>query len=203
MKNPESLIPQQCTGVENETHHHVTADSEAAAEHMFNRAKARLLQVNEWAVTAEGMSAKFLLCDSVGSALSRPAQQGDFVRIDLPGPGRASNTGYDWVVLDPVEVGIDEAGNPWLVVITRPTADPMSNKPDEPDTAHFFSDASAGIFVIRHCGLRVEGSHYGRNEQPNTDGSFMDKARDLVVAVGAYLGLSQTQWSNLVKGLLA
>jgi hypothetical protein len=30
----------------------------------------------------------------------------------------------------------------------------------------------------------------------------MDKARAAVVTAGAYLGMSDVQWSNLVKGLL-
>ena len=53
-------------------------------------------------------------------------------------------------------------------------------------------------------GVRVEASHYGRNEQPNTgEGGIIDKARALLITIGAYLGLSDMQWSNLIKGLLA
>ncbi len=200
MPDPTSLIPPQKSGIAKEVHHDLTAGSPQEASDIFNRAKTRLRSVNEWAYTAEGVSAKFLLCDAGGNALSRPARQGDIVRIDLPGPHRASDSGYDWVVLDTVEEGADEEGNPWIVLTTRPTTDPTTDKND--DTAHFFSDASTGTFVIRQRGLRVEGSHYGRNELPNTDGSLMDKARAAVVTAGAYLGMSDVQWSNLVKGLL-
>jgi hypothetical protein len=142
-----------------------------------------------------------MLFDAEGNVLSRKAQQGDLVRVDLPGPHRASDSGYDWVILDTLREGIDEDGNPWTILTTRPTGDPLA-KEDKEETAHFFSDASTGTFVIRKKGLRVEGAHYGRNELPNTDGSMLDAARAVLVTAGAYLGLSDLQWSNLVKGLL-
>jgi len=202
MTNPESLIPGQHTGLAKELRHHVDAASAAEADAIFLRAKDRLRSVNSWAGTAEGTSAKFLLCDSEGNALSRKAQQGDLVRIDLPGPHRSSDSGYDWVVLDTVTEGVDGDGNPWAVLTTRPTSDPLA-KQDNGETAHFFSDASTGTFVLRKIGMRVECAHFGRNELPNTDGSLLDKARAVLVTAGAYLGLSDVQWSNLVKGLLA
>jgi hypothetical protein len=202
MANPESLIPAQHTGISKEIHEHIQAVSLEEADAIFNKAKARLLEVNTWAHTAEGTSAKFLLCDSAGHALSRAAQQGDLVRIDLPGPHRSSDSGYDWVILDKVAEGIDEHHNPWAVLSTRPGPDPTAEAVDD-ETAHFFSDTSTGTFLIRKRGLRVEGSHYGRNELPNTDGSVLDTARAMLVTAGAYLGLSDMQWSNLVKGLLS
>ena len=201
MPDPNSLIPEQHTGVAKEVHHHITATSPEDAAVIFDRARARLLQVNEWAHTADGPSAKFLLCDDGGNAISRAARQGDLVRIDLPAPGRKSDTGFDWVRLDPVAEGLDDDGEPWIVLTTRPTADPAA-PPAAEDTAHFFSEASTGTFVIRRRGTRVEGSHYGRNELPNTGGSLLDKARAVMVTIGAYLGLSDVQWNNLVKGLL-
>lgn len=198
-QNPEDLIPTQHTGVAKEVHQHVTAASEDDAAVIFNQAKDRLRSVNEWASISEGHSAKFLLCDHDGTALSRPAQQGDLVRIDVPAPHRQSNSGFDWVTLATVAEGADEGGNPWIVLTTRPTPDPTA---PGADTAHFFDNGSTGTFLIRQHGVRVDGSHYGRNELPNTDGNLADKARALLVTVGAYLGLSDKQWEGLVKGLL-
>jgi hypothetical protein len=200
MPDPKSLIPEQHTGVAKEVHHEVSASSEAEAALIFARAKERLRSVTRWAHTAEGASAKFMLSDRGGNALTRPAEQGDLVRIDLPAPGRASDSGYDWVVLDTVQEGMDDEGYPWIVLTTRPTTDPTT--PGD-DTAHFFNEGSTGTFVIRQRGRVVEGSHYGRNELPNTDGNLIDKARAVMVTAGAYLGLSDVQWSHLVKGLLS
>ena len=202
MVHPESLIPEQHTGISKEIHQHIDAASTEEADELFKKVKGRLVEVNAWAHTAEGTSAKFLLCDYEGNPLNRSAQQGDLVRIDLPGPHRSSDSGYDWVILDLVSEGVDVDGSPWIVLRTRPTSDPQAVKSDD-ETAHFFSDASTGTFVIRRRGLRVEASHYGRNELPNTDGSLLDTARAVLVTAGAYLGLSDIQWSNLVEGLLS
>ena len=202
MTNPESFIPEQHTGLAKEVRHHVDAASTREADVIFARAKDRLQSVNDWLATAEGSSAKFLLCDSDGRALSRKAKQGDLVRVDLPGPHRSSGSGYDWVVIDRLMEGVDEDGSPWALLTTRPTADPLA-KHDNEDTAHFFSRESTGTFVLRQRDKRVEGAHFGRNELPNTDGAMLDKARAVLVTAGAYLGLSDVQWSNLVKGLLA
>jgi hypothetical protein len=198
--NAESYIPRQQEGLAKEVHHVTQAGSEAEAALIFERAKNRLLDVTGWASVADGSSARFLLFDQQGKMLRRMAQQGDLVRIELPAPRRASASGYDWVRLDTVKEGRDEQG-PWIVLTTRPAPDPTAEKPD---TAHFFSDDATGTFVIRQRGNRVEGKHYGRNEQPNTnDGNLLDKARALMVTTGAYLGLSDMQWSNLVKGLIS
>lgn len=197
--NPETLIPEQRKGIAKEVHHVTEAASEAEAARIFQAAKDRLLHVTTWASTAEGVSAHFLLCDKSGHMLDRPARQGDLVRIDLPAPHRATGSGYDWVTLETVQEGIAEDG-PWFVLTTRPASDPTNQ---DADTAHFFAEGSTGTFVIRQRGSIVSGDHYGRNELPNTDGGLLDKARALLVTTGAYLGLSDVQWNNLVKGLIA
>jgi hypothetical protein len=199
--NPESLIPEQKTGVAKHVQHTTETDSVEQAREVFLRAKQRLLQPGTWASTAEGISARFLLYDASGrTVLDRPAQQGNLVRIELPAPNRASGSGSDWVKLDTVKDGEDEEG-PWVVLTTRPTDDPTVA---EDDTAHFFSEDSTGTFLIRQRGTTVTGDHYGRNELPNTEGgSLLDKARAVLVTTGAYLGLSDVQWSNLVKGLIS
>jgi hypothetical protein len=199
MSAPEQLIPEQHKGIAKEVHHEVTAANKEEAEAIYRQARERLLKVNEWAGTAEGVSARFLLCDSSGNAVDRLAQQGDLVRIDLPGPHRSSGSGFDWVILETVKEGQGAEG-PWIVLTTRPAPDPFVEASE--GTAHFFAEGSTGTFLVCQKGNTVEGTHFGRNEMPNTDGSLMDEARAVLVTIGAYLGLSDVQWSNLVKGLL-
>lgn len=195
---PETLIPEQHNGIHKELHEVAELDDAAAAAAVFETATARLRNVNGWTRIAAGESAVFQLCDSSGQPLERDAQQGDLVRVRLPGAKRPDGT-YDWVQLAQLREGEDPEGHPWIVLTTRPVADPTV--PDE-DTAHFFDDGSTGTFIIRQSGNRVEGAHYGRNEQPNTDGGLLEKARALVVTIGAFLGMSDVQWRNLVRGLL-
>ncbi len=200
--NPESLIPEQHEGLAKEVRQVTEAANSAEALRIFQRAKERLLQSACWAATAEGASAKFLLYSPDGrEILHRPAGNGDLVRIDLPAPGRTSASGYDWVRLENIAEGTDDSGAPWISLTTRPMSDPEAKSEG---TAHFFSEGSTGTFIIRLRGNVVEGLHYGRNELPNTEGgNLLDKARAVLVTAGAYLGLSDVQWSNLVKGLIS
>ncbi len=196
--NPETLIPVQREGVAKEIHHLTEAGSKKAAQQIFKRAKERLLQPSAWSAATKGISSSFILYAADGeTALSRPAQSGDLVRIELPG----FHPAYDWVRLEAVMEGTDDEGASWITLSTRPIPDP---KATDEGTAHFFSKNATGTFIIRLAGSSVEGNHYGRNELPNTDGgNILDKARAVLVTAGAYLGLSDVQWSNLLKGLIS
>lgn len=195
---PEKLIPEQYQGIHKEIHEVAEhAEAHVAAE-AFEEAKRRLRNVNGWTRTAVGDSAVFQLCDIDGNPVERDAEQGDLVRIRLPGAKRPDGT-YDWVQLPQIREGVDPDGHAWILLTTKPVADPTATADS---TAHFFDDGSTGTFIIRLNGNNVEGNHYGRNELPNTEGGLLEKARALIVTIGAYLGMSDVQWRNLVKGLL-
>lgn len=195
---PEELIPGQYQGVHKENHLTAEFDNAEAAMERFADAKARLLDVNRWKEFATGDSAEFRLCDMAGKVLDRTAQENDIVRISLPGAKRPDGE-YDWVRLVRIVEGTDPEGHRWILLTTKPIADPTV---EAASTAHFFDDDSSGTFIIRLNGCKVEGNHYGRNELPNTEGGLLEKARALIVTIGAYLGMSDLQWRNLVKGLL-
>lgn len=196
--NPEDLVPAQHEGVHKENHLVAELDSADAARERFEAAKARLLNVNRWQEIAAGNSADFRICDETGKVLDRSAREGDIVRISLPGAKRPEGE-YDWVRLERIIEATDPEDRPWILMTTKPIADPTA---DGGSTAHFFDDGSTGTFIIRLNGNKVEGNHYGRNELPNTEGSLLEKARAIIVTIGAYLGMSDLQWRNLVKGFL-
>lgn len=195
----ETLIPEQTHGGEKHSHEERSGVTEAGAQQIFVRAVARLRNANAWKDLTQGPSAHFALCDAHGNPVQRSAQEKDLLRIELPGPRRASASGFDYACLETVREGSDEKG-PWFVLTTRPAPDPTA--PDQ-GAAHFFSAASTGTFVVRKQGLRVTVDHYDRNIAANTeDGKLLDKARALLVSAGAALGFSDLQWSKLSKGLL-
>ncbi len=195
---PEDLIPEKHKGIHKELHEAAEHGDEQAAAKAFETAKSRLRKVNRWAQVSDGDSATFQLCNGAGKPLERAAEQGDLVRVRIPGANRPDGV-YDWVKLAQVREGVDPEGRPWILLTTQPIADPTEA---DPDTAHFFDDHSTGTFIIRQSGKRVEAAHYGRNERPNTEGGLLEKARALVVTIGAFLGMSDVQWRNLVKGFL-
>jgi hypothetical protein len=68
---------------------------------------------------------------------------------------------------------------------------------------HFFEDLATSTFVIERIGNPVTARYYGRNELPNTETSEKkDIIRNAIVATGAAAGLSELQWSALLKAFL-
>ena len=193
------LIPEQETGKssDNECSVHCSSIEQACA--LFDRAKARLLNVNDWEDVAEGISAKFVLTDSGGHTKDAGVEVGDFFRIEIPGP--RSTKGADWVRVESVEDNTNHNSDAERFLIrVRPASSPVDAGSD---TAHFFDDSASSNFLIEREGLLVRASVHGRNEKPNTEsGGIVNSIRNAVTAITAIFGASDIQWKNLVKGLL-
>jgi hypothetical protein len=191
------IVPAQYIGTSMDALEERISTSIDEAIIRFNQASAKLLAVNEWGNYA-GMSA-FQLIDAHGIKAERNAEEGDFIRIDIPGPGTQAGKGYDWVMIKEIR-NINESGYQILALTVRPCAHPLKQ---DGDTAHFLKDAATSTFVIKRDGIRVTAEEHGRNEVPNTaTGSLYDKGRNFVVGMAAKLGLSYPQWKSLVKSLL-
>lgn len=188
-------LPPQQSGAETNTEHSVVAKNEAEAIKLFERAKQRLLNVNEWEKLCGAGSANFQLTDALGKDVKRPAQVRDHFKIDIPGPGTVTGQGYDWVRIEHIEEQDDS-----LLMRVRPATNPRN---EAGDVAHFFSDESTSNFMVKRTTNTVEAAVYGRNETPNTGAEKgVDKARNTMVALSAMAGIAKIQWKSLVKGLL-
>jgi len=70
-------------------------------------------------------------------------------------------------------------------------------------TEHFFSKEATSSFLVEHAGRKVEASVKGRNELPNVEiHGLINKIRNLLIGLGAMIGLNYPQWKALVKGIL-
>jgi hypothetical protein len=212
----KELLPAQVKGLSTETSATVMADRDEDARYIFERAIERLLDVNNWTDHCRPMAAGFQLADETGEPLQGSATEGDFIQIDLPGPGPREGKGYDWVQIEKIaassvaaanlpetdipETVIPEKGSIFLIQ-ARPSRDPQIKGSTR--TAHFLEDSATSTFVIEKNGKKVTATVFGRNEVPNTDeAEGIDKLRNgLVGSVGA-IGLSKGQWKDLVAGLL-
>ncbi|MCZ4221907.1 hypothetical protein [Pedobacter rhodius] len=192
-----NIIPPQIAGGAMDAVEKRFFETEAEAKTFFENTSKRLLSVNEWGKYA-GMSS-FQLMDAHGIRADRTAEPGDFIRIDIPGPGTHAGMGYDWVRVKEIkELSNHEEQISYIIV--QPCSHPMDK---DGAIAHFFKDDATSTFIIRKFGLVVSAEEHGRNEIPNTDhGKFLDKSRNFVVGMAAKVGLSYPQWKNLVKGLL-
>ena len=96
-------IPHQKKGAKSDTSHSVKFKTITQAKTFFKVAENRLLDVSKWHLLSGMGSATFTLTDNSGGKLRRKAREGDYLRIDIPGPGSKKGDGYDWVKIELIE----------------------------------------------------------------------------------------------------
>lgn len=158
--------------------------------------KERFLSVNQWkSYCGEGF-ADFRLYDSLGNYVERLPKVGDFIRIDIPGPGGFEAKGYDWVeIIEISENYINKNEIENLLIICRPSTMPGNKKSNH--IFHFYSDEATSSFMISRTENSIKAAVYGRNESPNWNANFFDKIRNFLIAVGGMFGVSKIQWKRL------
>ncbi|MBC7565696.1 MAG: hypothetical protein H7223_01875 [Pedobacter sp.] len=192
-------VPEQKVGSEiNASSTATFATTKEAISHYYV-VKKRLLDVNSWFEFANLPVSSFKLFDHSCRVAERSAIEGDYIRIDIPGPGTKTGQGYDWVVVE----SILEESNNYASVLTmrvRPSAHPLS---DDQHTAHFLTDAASSTFQIKRSEAIVIAEQHGRNEIPNRETAHtFDNLRNTVVSWSSKIGFSYPQWKGLVKGLV-
>lgn len=196
----EKPVPAQESGSEMNAVHEAHFDTAEEANTFYRVAKARLLDVNNWDNVAKLPSSTFILCDPSGERTSRNVQLGDYLKIDIPGPGTSTGDGYDWVKVEFIDEQHD-GDNHTMSFRVRPTDNPQS---PEKAVAHFFDDAATSTFQVKKLGNIVTAEVHGRNETPNTHTDhIMDNVRNTMVGLGAKIGASYPQWKGLVAGIAA
>jgi hypothetical protein len=167
----------------------------------YELARKRLLDVSNWEKFAGSHAASFYLYSPLGRRVKRPATEGDYIAIDLPGPGPVTGSGYDWVVIEKIkEVKIIKENTDVFSMRVRPASSPLNA---DKDVAHFYTRAATSTFIITRMGNKVKAEEKGHNEVPNTrTKSVVDNLRNAAVAFTASHGLAYPQWKVLMKGLL-
>ncbi|GAB2799678.1 hypothetical protein GCM10027275_52050 [Rhabdobacter roseus] len=198
-KNYTGIIPGQEEGSIITAESHVETEDTELAQALFNTAKERLLDVNNWQHVAGELLARFQLTDAAGREVPSPVQEGYRFKLDIPGPGTEAGEGYDWVEVEAVET-FDTADIESVAIRVRPASNPQT--PEE-EVAHFYSDESTSTFTVTREKNKVTAAVYDRNIKPNTDSERLgDKLRNtLAGAVGIGI-FSKVQWKNLTDGLI-
>ena len=197
--NYTGIAPQQYTGSEIIAQASTEFPDEQKAIGFYEQASKRLVNVNEWHSLAGVISASFQASDSNGNPLNRSVAQGDYMRVDVPGPGSKEGDGYDWVEVEALAETSDE-GVQSTAFRVRPAPNP---KGDQQHIAHFYDAGSTSTFEVTREGTKVYATIYDRNIKPNTDtNSTIDKIRHTPVALGAIAMFSKAQWQSLANGLM-
>jgi hypothetical protein len=192
-------IPVHQSGGETDAIERVTCESYIQAIELYQIGKSRLADVNRWGEMSNIPLSSFKLFDSSGRSCERTVAEGDYIRIDIPGPGTSIGKGYDWVHVEAVfsEVDFDEDV---FTLRVRPSSHPLD---PEGKTAHFLTSKATSTFQIKRVKNVVYAEEHARNESPNMEtGNGLDNFRNALVGTAAKIGLSYPQWKSLVKGLL-
>jgi hypothetical protein len=189
MKEEQQSIPPQYEGKQIDLEAKSTFDSEMAAKEFYLRAESRLLRAFEWYNIAKVPGATFVLTDHQGNEILREMHENDILRIDIPGPGSSSGSGYDWVRVDKIDKGMTEKGE-YCTITLRPTSNPTH---DDEETAHFFKSMATSTLLVKRENLSVIAADTAK---------LTDKIRNIVVGLGAKLGFSFSQWKSLIEGLV-
>jgi hypothetical protein len=200
MKENEEIIPEHYTGRTIDTDRSLVLDNTEEANIFFEVVKARLLDVNSWGKLAGVATADFQVVDKDGREVNRPIREGDYFKIDVPGPGSLDGEGHDWVHVEEVKY-VSDLNMESLGIRVRPSTNPQNR--DE-HIAHFYSQEATSNFIVTRQGEKITAGVYDRNTKPNTAvDNTLDKARHWVVGLSAVVWFSKFQWHQLVKGLLS
>lgn len=195
------LIPIQSKGKENNLQSVKTLTSLDEANALFQLAYQRINNPLRWHHLTGIVVTRFLLPEDTSLNHEPLISEGNYLRIEIPGPGTATGNGFDWIKIDTVVHDIDIERQKELFGMTfRACSNPEKNTDT---TAHFFQSSSTSTFIIQRQQLTVTASYHGRNEIPNVHTeSLLGNIRNAFVAVGAAAGLSETMWGILVKSFL-
>lgn len=165
----------------------------------FEMLKERFFSINKWKSYCGEAFAAFKLYDLNGDPVDREPQKGDFIRIDIPGPGESEAKGYDWVEITDM-CFYEDSFSESISMICSPSINPENRKSSH--IAHFYSSGASSTFMISRNPAHLKAAIYGRNETPNFNAQFLDMMRNLTIAVGGMTGISKIQWKQLTDGLL-
>jgi hypothetical protein len=164
----------------------------------FSILKERLFSINKWEKYCGKASSEFRHFSKSGEPIDKIPQMGDLIRIGIPVPGSKEANGYDWVQITNIMHRKKDQYESYLM-LCRPTKVPCQ---DARYIAHFYGHSATSAFMIEKDGNILKAGIYGRNEKPNFNATFIDKIRNLIIALGGIFGFSKIQWKVLTEGLL-
>ena len=191
----KELVPENEGGKANDLEEKVKCKNDEDCGTTFKKACERMMNISSWQKLTDDKGASFSVMDGQENIVNRTPCVGDYVRINVPGPGNKEGGGYDWIKIDNLNRDDFHLG-----MTFRACARPRKND-DEAD--HFFNKNATSTFIIQRKSDEVIASYHGRNEKLNTDdNSLIDTIRNVVVGIGALLGFSEIQWKKLIKAFL-
>lgn len=166
----------------------------------FESVERRLISVNDWHSLSPNVKAKFQQFHSETHEPTSALKVGNFIRIEIPGPGNPSGNGYDWTKISDIQIGSDNEILPFFAMTIIPCAAPDTT---ENTVAHFYGDESSNTFVIRRIGDCLYTEVHGRNQLANTsDVPLLDSIRNKAIVLGSKIGIGSLNWLAFSEAIL-
>lgn len=193
-------VPLQNKGGHHDTESKKCFNNIDEAALKYKTLKQRLVDINSWQSYSGKLSASFCLYNSKGEEVKRNPVAGDFIKIDIPGPGNNAGDGFDWVQVAQIDEKSYDADERFMIKCI-PSVNPTAK--EAADIAHFYSEKASSSFIVSRKNNCITAEIHGRNEVSNTDAeNVSDKLRNIIVAIGGRAGLAKIQWKILAEGLL-
>ena len=194
-------IPEQTEGAFHDTESRKNYQVLESAARDFQILKDRFFAINHWKDYCGKGSADFKVFDTDGVFVNRIPKTGDYIRIDIPGPGDLENKGYDWVKI--MEVSDQYLLDNELESFTVVCYPSSPAKAADGKIAHFYSSASSSSFRIARGSDFISVGIYGRNEKPNfRKKNLLNKIRSFLISFGGFARFTKIEWKCVADSLL-
>lgn len=196
-----NLIPEQLEGKKTDIKHAEFFESREDAITCFNRAYKRMLNPRIWHDLSGVLSAGFHLQDESGKDPHRLAEEGDYLKIDIPGSVALPGSRNDWVKVALIENHADNNAEEESVGMKLIPSNAPTNKNEAANK--FYGDNASSTFLITRTGNEVTSFYFGRNEITVTESDQgTDTVGHTVTSAGAFTYLTDTQWLVLINAFL-
>lgn len=162
-------------------------------EQKFAHFRGKLFRISDW--NGESEISSFYLFDENGiEQPNKAVNVGDFIKIILPGSGKA-----DWVKVISFNESPDE-----VILTFQPSIDPTDSE-TETATSHFFTHDSTNNFCLQKHDRKINFCVVGLCEKPNTTetSGVLEMIRNYATAnIGLFLGVQKAQWQTFCDNFL-
>lgn len=175
-----------------------SAESRHAALVLFNEAKTRLLNINEWGNLCHSSPAGFNLTDASGNLIDTTPVVGNLIRIRLPLLQGQPELKYAWARIENFECKKDLLKDEDLFGFSiRPVSGPVKAESE----LVYSSNMMSYFFIFRKASNITVIEHENTLEKTNGI-SIIARMKLLFMELLSALRLSRSRWKNLVHGIL-
>ncbi len=177
------------------------AESRHEALVLFNEAKLRLLDINNWTKLCNGKHSEFFLTDKHGVLLQTSVPSvGDLIRIRLPIPSNSMEERFSWVRIEHFESRKDLLKDEEMFgFCVRSVNGPVNNM--DTDHTHVYNSEVISYFLIYRKASTIMAVEREKNSRASTP-SLFKKLGYAIIDFLSVMRFSQPKWKKLVNGVL-